>query len=149
MPDFLSFAVPFIFVFAIVYGALELTAVFKENKKVGGLIALALSFFALSSEPVVAVINQFLPYAAMFFIVVFFIGFILAPFRGKEEKKDYGLIIIVCGLVAVFLINQGYELVSSFLPAGLMIGSENFMVIAGLALIIALFFAAYKKGKEG
>ena len=143
--DFLSFAVPLIFVFAIVYGAFEISKIF-ENKKIGGLIALAVSFFAISSEPVVAMINQFLPYAALFFIVVFFIGFVLSPFRGKGEKKtDYTMIIIVIGLVMIFLINQGYDIISSFLPSGFLIGSENFMVMAGLALIIAIFWAAYKK----
>ncbi len=146
--ELLSFAVPLIFVFAIVYGAFEISKIF-ENKKIGGLIALAVSFFAISSETVLTMINQFLPYAALFFIVVFFIGFVLSPFRGKGEKKtDYTMVIIVIALVLIFLINQGYDMISPLLPSGFLIGSENFMAIAGLVLIIAIFWTAYKKKGE-
>lgn len=144
MTDFLTFALPLIFVFAVVYGALEVSKVFK-NKRVNGLIALVIAFFAIGSEQVTNLIYQILPAATILFIIVFFLGFIFAPFKKKEgEKRDFTLIIMVAALVLVLLVTQGYDWISDILPYN--VSSENFMYAGGLILIIAILYAAYKKG---
>lgn len=139
----LTFILPFIFVLAIVFGALEVSGVLK-NKKVNILIAITLAFFAISSEPAVELIYKFLPYASIFFIIVFFIGFILSPFRRKESKgPDYILIVIVAGLLLISLTQFESDLINTFLPK-FGIDTQNFLVIAGLILIIIIFYTVYR-----
>lgn len=155
MTDLMTLAVPFFLVFAIVYGALEVSGVFSRkeegrkvtNKKVNAIIALVLGFFAITSEQVVGLTYMFMPYAAVLFIIVFFLGFILSPFRGKEEEKDYSLIAIIAMLVILFLASQGQEMLIDLFPA-LGISGENFFTIAGLLLIIAVLYAAYQHSKK-
>ncbi|MFQ5648143.1 MAG: hypothetical protein ACE5FW_02805 [Candidatus Aenigmatarchaeota archaeon] len=146
MTDLLTLGIPFFLVFAIVYGALEVAGIFKENKKLNAIIALIMGFFAITSEQVVALTYTFMPYASILFIVVFFLGFILAPFRGKEGEKDFSLIAVVAMLIVLFLASQGQQMLVDLFPT-LGISGENFFVVAGLLIFIAIFYAAYQHGK--
>jgi hypothetical protein len=149
--DFLSleYGIPFFFIFAIIYGALEIGGVFK-NKGVKAIISICLAFFAVSNYQVLALINQLLPYAAIFFIVVFFLGFILKPFIGKGGKGDPVLLIIVLGLVLLLFAQLGspsspfyHDIQSTIL------GNENFLWIVGIIIVIVMFVYAYRMGKGG
>jgi uncharacterized membrane protein len=147
MADLMTFAIPFILIFAVAYGGLEVAGVMK-NKRVNALIAIAVAFFAISSDMVVGIISAILPYVAILFIVVFIIGFLLSPLRsGEEKKKDPTLIAMIAILAFVFLAGQGQEWLTSYLPS-LAISSENFLYMAGLVFVIVLLYAAYTRGGE-
>ena len=138
MAELLTLAMPFLFILAIVYGALEMSGVFK-NKAVNAIIAIVISFFAISSSQFIEFIYSILPYAAILFVVVFFLGFITSPFRGKgREKKgmDYTLLAVVAGLVLIFLANQ---------PGILNLQDSNLITLIGFIIIIVIFYAAYKQ----
>lgn len=146
--DILASVIPFFFVAAIVYGALEVSGVFK-NKNVKMIIAAVFALFTMTYDPLIIFINNIMPYAAIFFIVVFFVAFIFKPMKGKkEEGRDYTLIIIVCGLIIVFLANSGYQLINQWIPQISTISGTNFMVAAGIILIVFILYAAYKMQGE-
>ncbi|MFH1978301.1 MAG: hypothetical protein ABIJ92_03170 [Candidatus Aenigmatarchaeota archaeon] len=133
---------PFFFMFALVYGALEASSVFSNNA-VKSIIALVIAFFTISSQPALDFINQAFPYAIPFFIVAFFLSFVIKMFKGKEGEKDYTLIAIVIGLILLLLASQG-----SVLTAITNIHSDLVTGI-GLALIALIFFAGYQQAKGG
>ncbi len=140
--------IPFLFVLAVVYGALDYANVFKKNS-VKGLVSLAIAFFALTSQFVIDFIYGVLPYAVILFVVVFFLAFIarLVGGKGKERKIDWSLAMIVIILLLIFLASYGEDLVTSFLPS---MPVENFMYAVGLVLILLIFYAVYKNwGEEG
>ena len=147
MTDLLTLALPFFLVFAIVYGALEVSGVFKKNKSVNAIIALVLGALAVTSEQVVALTFTFMPYAAILFIIVFFLGFILTPFREKEEEKDFSLMAIIFVLIILFLASQGQQMIIDMFPA-LATSGENIFTLAGLLLVIVIIFAAYQHSKK-
>lgn len=133
LPSLLSF----FFVLAVVYGALEVSSVFKNNA-VKAIIALVVSFFAASSQEAVNLISAILPYAIMLFIVFFFIGFVLKFFKkgeGGKEEVDYTLLIVILALGLIFVSTE-----NSFMKI------DQNMLGVGVAVIIALlFYAAYKR----
>ena len=104
MIDFTSIAnmgpiIPFLFVFGIIYGSLEVAGVFK-NRGVNFVIAAAVSIIAMSNYGMVDFIYSIIPYATIAFIIVFAIMFlkktILAGLGKKEGKPiDFSLIIII------------------------------------------------------
>lgn len=147
--DIFTHIIPFLFVLAVVYGALDYANVFKKNS-VKGLVSLAIAFFALTSQFVIDFIYGVLPYAVILFVVVFFLAFIarLVGGKGKERKIDWSLAMIVIILLLIFLASYGEDLVTSFLPS---MPVENFMYAVGLVLILLIFYAVYKNwgGEEG
>jgi hypothetical protein len=144
--------IPFLFIFAITYGALEVSGYF-QNKAVKAIIALCISFFAIMNSEVTGFINQILPYAAIFFVIVFFIGFITKPFRKKAGQPgaphgDPVLILIIVGLAMLILA----QLASPSSPLynytqGTLLGNESVVWIAGLVMVLALFYYAFFKVK--
>lgn len=143
-PEFLTLALPFFFVLAVVYGALEVSDLFKKPA-VKALISIIIAFFSITNSTVVALIYQFLPYAALFFLVFFFFGFLYSFFK-KEEKKDPTLVVIILGLLLIFLVERGEETLSPFSFPGLT--QENFMAAVGLFVIVVIFFAAYQHYRQ-
>ena len=148
--EIVTFILPFLFVLAIAYGALELASVFR-NKAVNAIIALVVAFFAVSNEAIVASVVAAMPWAAMLFIILFFIKFVLSMFKTKEgEKRDYTLLLIILALIAIFMASQGTELIQDWLPGGSPVTEENVILVIGIVVIIAIFYAAYRsKGNQG
>lgn len=132
---------PFFFVLAIVYGALEVAKVF-DNKAVKAIIAVVLAFFAVSNEQVVTFLMTFLPYIAIFFVIFFLAGFILSIVSGKL-KKDPLLAMAALVLVVIFLVSQ--ESIDIFT-----IENENFLAtLALLAIVLVLYVGYVMRGGEG
>lgn len=141
MAELLTLAMPFFFMLAIVYGALEVSGVFK-NKAVNALIAVIIAFFAISSAQFIEFVYNILPYAAILFVIVFFLGFLTSPFRKKEGKKemDYTLLIVIAGLILIFLANQSSGILD--------LQNSNIITLIGFAIILIIFYAAYKQGSK-
>jgi len=146
MTELFTVGIPFFFILAIVYGALEVGGVFK-NKGVKLLIALAIAAISITNVQIVEIINQYLPYAAIFFITFFFLGFIAKVFKGKKgENKDWFLIIVVVALVLILFARQGDTFRQFFDSTP--ISYENFVIILAALIMALVFYAAYKKGKQ-
>ncbi|UCD02942.1 MAG: hypothetical protein JSV63_04125, partial [Candidatus Aenigmatarchaeota archaeon] len=65
---------PFLLILAVAYGALETVGLFR-NRAVKAIIAVVIAFFGIVNYSVVQLINSFLPYVAILFLLVFIIGF--------------------------------------------------------------------------
>jgi len=138
MTDLITFAIPFFFMLAIVYGALEVSGLFK-NKAVNMIIALVVAFFAAMTAQVAEIIFAILPYAIILFIVVFFLGFLRSLFS-KKTGSDYTLLLMIAILVLIFFSSQ--DLLSDL---GLdILFTDTVISIIGFIIIIIIFYAAYK-----
>ena len=151
MADLLTNMIPFFFVLAIVYGALDYSNVLKKNS-VKAIISLVIAFFAITYQPLVDFIYLVLPYAVILFIVVFFLAFISKLFKGKGGEggkggeRDWTLIAIIVILILIATAAYGQDILNNFLPA---MPAENFLYAVGLVLVLLIFYAAYKNwGKE-
>ncbi len=139
MIDFYTLGIPFFFMLAIVYGALEMTEIFK-NKGVKAILATAVAAISITNSGLVEGINFYLPYAAGFFIVVFFIRFLQ---KGFKDKKDWTLVTIVLGLALLIFVHQG-ESFRSLLDKG-PLGYDNMIILIAIVFMIIMFYSAYKK----
>lgn len=138
---------PFFLVLAIVYGALEMSGVFR-NRAVNAIIALVIAFFAIMSADVTAFIMQIMPYAAILFVVIFLAGFVISFFRGRVGGMNLTLLAVVAILLLIFLANQGYDILQDLLPSGFPVTGENLVLIIGIVLIIAIFYMVHKSWAE-
>ena len=153
-PDITGFFLPFLFVLAVVFGGLEMSGIFesKDGRSRGKaaklLISAVIAFIAASSPLVLGFLSVLLPYAALLFVAVFFLGFLWKLGSKKAQKKDYTLILIIAALALVALSAFGTDLTR--LVPGLGLSQDQLLTAAGLVFIFVILVAAYSKaGEEG
>lgn len=140
--DAFTIGIPFLFMLAIVYGAMEVSGVFKKQA-VKVIIALVIAIFAATYEPAVTLIFQILPFATLFFIGAFFLGFVASLFKeGRGGGKDWTLLILVFGLFLVLLTQ--FEDVLQLNIYG--IDGQTLLLGVGIIIILMILYAAYKLG---
>jgi hypothetical protein len=149
MADLITSIIPFMFMLAIVYGALDVSGVFK-NRRVNALIAAVFALFTLTYAPAAEFITGVMPFAIIFFVVFFFLGFVIKiAKKGVEDEKgnkDFTLLIIILGLVLLLFATQGPGIINSFLP-GFEEQASNIMVAAAVVFIGVILMAAYRLSK--
>lgn len=138
--EILTSMIPFLFVLVIIYGALEVGGIF--NKRINTLIAVIISFFVMSSESYVEFIHSILPFAAGFFIVFFFLGFVISFFKKTGGEKNWELIGIIALLLLVILTTQSENIEAIFPLTDIL---NNLLVLIGIVFIGLIFYAAYKQ----
>ena len=146
MADIISTLVPFLFVLALTYGALELSGVFKK-KQVNTIIALAMAFYTMTNTMLLNFIDSVLPYAIFMVIIIFFLGFIMKFFQGKKEgDRDYTLIILVLFLFLIVAANYGLGFIENMVPG---ISQEELMTGIGIAVIMIILYSVYRLWNKG
>jgi hypothetical protein len=137
MVDFfaLETLLPFLLVLAVVYGAMETAKMFR-NRALKTIISVVMAFFAISDGSVVAMLNSLLPYAAIFFILIFVAGYVKRSLGGKEGQDNTMVIIII--LLALLLM-------ATYARAeGGMYEYSEFFWFVGFIAIASVLYAAYK-----
>ncbi|MBI4015815.1 MAG: hypothetical protein HY362_03815 [Candidatus Aenigmarchaeota archaeon] len=138
-----TFYLPFVLVFAIVFGILQTAGVLK-SKPVNAVVALGIALFAATNSAFTTTFFQILPGLAWFFVVFFFIIFLAKALgigkdkTGKEKVEPFTLIVV--GLAFIAFLMVGITAVPN-IPS---IGSQNLAFIIGLVLIFFIFWIAYK-----
>ncbi|MBN2330723.1 MAG: hypothetical protein JXC85_02810 [Candidatus Aenigmarchaeota archaeon] len=137
MVDFLALEtlLPFLLVLAIVYGAMDTAKMFR-NRALKTIISVVMAFFAISDASVVAMLNSMLPYAAIFFILIFVAGYVRRSLGG-EGQKDNTIVIII--IVLALLLIAAYARAE-----GGMYEYSEFFWFVGIIAIISILYAAYK-----
>jgi len=140
--------IPFLFVFAIVFGVLGITNVFK-NRGVNFLVALAISFFAISNPAFVSLLWLQFGNITAFFIVMFFIAFILEIFglrKGEPGKSRAPESMIINGAILFILLSIGFLFIDLIPPFPFIGGGANLLLFFAIIFILAIFWAAFKAG---
>ena len=144
-----AYVLPFLLIFALVYGILEKSGVLGENKGVHAIIAVALGLLSLVGDFLPTFFKSFAPYLGMGVSVLLGAIILLGLFEtGKDDKKiipkvlfGIGALIFVIVVIATFQnYNYGYaNLWDSYGPA--------FVTLLIIVAVVALItFGNKKKG---
>jgi len=137
--------IPFLFSLAIIFGILEVTKIFR-NKAVNFIVAFCLSFFAMIYPGFVDFMWANFGLIAIFFIAMFFILFISRVFGfGGRSSAD---VIIINGVILFVLLSLSYLYIDEFPSVSFVGRGENLILLISVALILSIFWAAYKAGPE-
>ncbi len=140
-----QFLIPFLFILAVVFGAVSAANVFK-NRGVNFLVALALAFFGASNTAFVEFLWSQFGSVSIFFIAMFFVIFVLEAFgvrRGRPGEKDGASALVINGAILFVLLSIGYLYIPKFsLP--IIGGGQNLMLFIFVLFIIIIFWFAYK-----
>jgi len=152
--NMMRFIISFLFVFAIIFGILQTTKrVKKINEKiveegffperVNILLAIIIAFISAYYQPLSSFLFNVIPIATIIFILVFFLLFFKNAFIQKSKlginfMVSAGILLIVLGLIAESAPHISY------LP----ISGKDIFWIAGIILVILIFYAASSQKSE-
>ncbi|MEM5804509.1 MAG: hypothetical protein QXU82_01530 [Candidatus Aenigmatarchaeota archaeon] len=137
-----------LFIFAVIFGVLELSNVFK-SRAVHLVIALAIGFFASTYPPLIATLWNFLPNVTWFFIVMFFLAFTMQLLGVRKHGGDVETMVVNAGVLLVML-SVGWMVLQEFpVQFPLIGGGENLLFLLGFIFVVSLFWSAMKMGSGG
>jgi len=103
-----SYMLPFLLIFAMVFGVLVKTNLFKENKSINAIIALAVSLMALQFNFVSIFFSELFPRMAIGLIILLVVIILLGIFAPNEKWVNYtffGVAVVV--LISVLVNSAG------------------------------------------
>ena len=131
---FFSYLLPFLLIFALVYGILLRLDFFKENKAVNGIIALAVGLMALQFDFVPIFFSEIFPRVGIGLAIMLAILILIGLFAPKANWIIYTLFGISALIILVILIQT-----AGYFGSGVWYWlSYNWTWIAGLIFIIVL-----------
>ncbi len=146
---FFSYLLPFLLIFALVFGILTRIQIFKDNKVVNGIIALAVALMALQFEFVPAFFSEIFPRIGIALAIILGILIVLGLFADPKSN------LINYVLLGVGVITIGAVLIQSAGAAGWQSGQwwgDNWQLVVGaivlFILIAVIIGSASPKGKE-
>jgi hypothetical protein len=142
-----QFLIPFLFVLAIVFGALEQANVFR-SRAVNFIVAAAISFFAVSNTAFTNLLWSQFGNVTIFFIAMFFIIFILEAFgvRKRYPGEPPGGALVITGGILFVLLSIGLLIINLLPPIPFIGGGQNLLLLFAIVLILLIFWLAYKIG---
>ena len=147
--EFLAYPISFLFVFAVIFGVLELVNKRQKGgffpRKVNILIAITFGLVAMAYEPLLSFIWSIIPLATVILVVLFFIAFLGELFKQSEEK-EFTVIIIVLGIL-LLIMGALWDKIAKILPFQFMNQSDLLWII-GIIIVLLMFYAAYMSQKE-
>jgi hypothetical protein len=102
---FFSYLLPFLLIFALVFGVLTRTQIFKDNKMVNGIIALSVALMSLQFDFVPTFFSQIFPRVGIGLAIILGILIIVGLFIDtKSNVINYvllGIGVIIIGLIVI------------------------------------------------
>jgi len=148
-----SYVLPFLLIFAVVYGILSKIKMFEENNAVNAIIALAVGLLSLQLDFVPTFFQQIFPRfgIALSILIVFVIlmGFFLTtPKDGKNVLDDYKWIGLVVVAAVVLWALTSWQWGGEGLGIGFWFEDNFWSLIIGILIIIAIYFIIKKDDKK-
>ena len=132
---FFSYLLPFLLIFALVFGILTRTNLFKDNKVVNGIIALAVALMALQFSFVPAFFSQIFPRLGVALSIILGIMIIVGLFMDPDSK------FVNFFLLGIGVITIGAVLIQSAGAVGWSSGTwwqDNWQLIVGAVFLFIL-----------
>lgn len=148
--EIIQFAVPFVFVFAIIFGIMQ-TITFGSGKQfpvnATAIIAAVFGFATTIYEPTRILIFNILPFATIILLVVFFFVFV-SKVLGHDDvpgvKKNTGTTLAVLG-ISLLLLGSIWNPFTSYL--GISYSFSNDMLwILGIVFVLLIIYAGTRGG---
>jgi hypothetical protein len=145
---FFSYVLPFMLIFALVFGILVRVKIFKENKMVNGIIALAVALMALQFNFVPLFFSQIFPRVGVALSIILGIMIVIGLFMDPDSKAvNYFLLGVGVLIVGLILIQSAGAL-------GWASGQwweENWQMVVGgvfILIIVALIIGGSKHAAD-
>jgi len=150
-----SYVLPFLLIFAVVYGILSKIKLFEENNAVNAIIALAIGLISLQLDFVPSFFQQIFPRfgigLSILLIFVILMGFFIVPKDGQNVWDDYKWIGLVVVAAVVLWALTSWQWGGDSNGIGFWFEDNFWSLIIGILIVVAIYFMIRKEptGKTG
>ncbi|MDP7181364.1 MAG: hypothetical protein QGF25_01215 [Candidatus Woesearchaeota archaeon] len=143
---FVTVLLPFVLVFAIVYGILHQTKVLSDRKNLNAMVAFVIGMFVVASLQLVEQLNTIVAWMSIVVIVLLFVVMIFGVSGIKIDKKKWYWHVILVAVIGVIL---AVVLSTIFKPGRLLnFVTAPFVMSALLAIIMVGVIIFLVKGEK-
>ena len=142
-----EYLLPWLFSFALVYGTIHISGIFKDEKKIEIIISLAISLFAIFNQQTLEFVQTVMPFGVIGAFGVFGLLFLktVADKLKGDGKTDYTLLMVLLLFTAVGLTSAT---TMNMIP-NLGLDRSSIMFILSLGAVVAMIWVAYNLGFGG
>ena len=143
---FFSYLLPFLLIFALVFGILTKVKLFKENKAVNAIIALVVALIAIQLETVPTFFSAIFPRVGIALAIILALFILVGLFIDPEHPA---MTWILMGIGVIILIVVIVQAAGSL---GWSTGTwwqDNWITIVGVVIVIALVITVVASSSKG
>jgi len=134
---FFSYVIPFLLLFAVVFGILTKTKIFQDNKAVNGIISFAVALMALQFDFVSEFFSQLFPRLgvglAVILVILIVIGLFTDPANEAINWVLFGIAVVVIGAVLLKTSNAvGWSSLGGWF------GQNIGVIVAGIVILVII-----------
>ncbi|NCN98693.1 hypothetical protein COU62_00370 [Candidatus Pacearchaeota archaeon CG10_big_fil_rev_8_21_14_0_10_35_219] len=156
---FVELVLPFLLIFVVVFGILQKTKIFGDNKKqIDALVALVLGLIVVAFANAVNIILNLVPFMAIG-VVIILIFMIMYGMLFKEGDFDMnkwlkfgiGTVIMIALIIAVLVVTGGWDYIVELFygkASGDLVANVVMVVIVMVALVLVVVPFGKKKEKK-
>lgn len=101
---FFAYALPFLIIFAIVFGIISKTNLFGDNKAIGAIIAISVGLMALQFGLVSSFFSELFPRFGIGLSVLLVIMILLGLFKKDDDEKWQNYVMLFIGAIIVIAV---------------------------------------------
>ena len=141
-----SYVLPFLLIFALVFGILTKVKLFKENKAINAIIALVIGLMAVQMNFVSAFFAQIFPQIGIALIAILGFFIVIGLFVDPDNPIINWILLGIAAIVFIVVIVQTAG------ALGVSTGywwQENWVTVIGIVIVIALVIAVIASSARG
>jgi len=140
-----DFLLPFLLIFAVIYGILTTINVFGKNKGVNVILAVVIGLLALRLQFVPLFFTEIFPRLGVGLAVILSVLILVGLFVAEDQRRTWLMILSVLGaVVAIVIITRTFDVLGWVYTYG---GGDLAGWIVGAVLIIGVIIAVVQSGK--
>ncbi|PIO07158.1 hypothetical protein COU59_03815 [Candidatus Pacearchaeota archaeon CG10_big_fil_rev_8_21_14_0_10_34_12] len=147
---FFDYVLPFLIIFSLVFGILTKTNIFKENKGINAIIALAVGLMALQFNTVTIFFSELFPRLGVGLAIILTIMVLAGLFLDTEGQGLNYLLLAVSGIIVIIVLASTAEASSWWYSWSFYSGNigEILLIVGIIAVMVAVVVTANAKTQE-
>ena len=148
---FFDFALPFLIIFAMVFGIISRTKLFGDNKAIGAIIAISVGLMALQFGFVSLFFSELFPRFGIGLSILLVIMILLGLFIDPDEKWPNYVMLGIGSIIIVAILIQSFGGTGSYFGYSLQNNWPSIIaiVVLGAAVIAVIAGSGKNSGKKG
>jgi hypothetical protein len=147
---FFDIILPFLLIFAIVFGILSYMKIFGENKAVHAIISVILGLLAIRAQFFSDFLSEIAPRLGVGLTILLTVLILIGLFVPNDHKKTIGWVMMgIAGIILIVILSQLYDVFGGNFGSGLGLTSSELVgwitMIAVLAAVIIVAVIANNK----